>query len=248
MNSVTVPIVGLPVSLTDFTLAHFSDLHIGAFMDAEQLRPIIDRINSVQADTIVFTGDLMDFSCDWQGISSESLVKQLLRLRAPQGVFAVLGNHDYYSGSDKVANIISMMGMTLLRNEGQMISKGKDQLWLAGVDDVEAKEHDLDAALLGVPRSCPTILLAHEPDYADLVSADGRVILQLSGHSHGGQVRLPFIDVPLLPLPYLGTKYPSGLCRVGDMWLYTNRGVGMTVLPLRLNCPPEITVIKLVVA
>ena len=190
----------------------------------------------------------MDFSCDWQGTSSESLVKQLLRLRAPQGVFAVLGNHDYYSGPDSVTNIVSVMGMTLLRNKGQMISNGKAQLWLAGVDDVEAEQHDLDAAMLGAPRSCPTILLAHEPDYADLVSADGRVILQLSGHSHGGQVRLPFIDTALLPLPYLGTKYPSGLCQVGDMWLYTNRGVGMTILPWRLNCPPEITVIKLVVA
>ena len=115
--------------------------------------------------------------------------------------------------------------------------KGKKRA--KGVEEFE----DLDAALEGAPDRSTVILLAHEPDFADRVAADGRVALQLSGHSHGGQVRLPFIGAPMLP--HLGRKYPYGLRRVGSMWLYTNRGVGVIAPPVRFNCRPEVTLLTL---
>jgi len=111
------------------------------------------------------------------------------------------------------------------------------------VDDVWERHADLEKALKGVPTGATVVLLAHEPDYADEVAADGRVSLQLSGHSHGGQVRLPFIGPPFLP--YLGRKYPAGLYRVGEMWLYVNRGVGLVRPAVRFNCRPEVTLLRL---
>ena len=131
----------------------------------------------------------------------------------------------------------------MLRNAGRLIESNGDVFWLAGVDDVWEQHADLNAALASAPPGVLKILLAHEPDYADVVAADGRVSLQLSGHSHGGQVRLPFVGVPRLP--YLGTKYPYGLRRVGNLWLYTNRGIGVIAPPIRFNCRPEVTLITL---
>ncbi len=112
-------------------------------------------------------------------------------------------------------------------------------IYLAGLDDLWSGQADLTAALAQAPANVPTILLVHEPDFADTVAKDGRVSLQLSGHSHGGQVRLPGIGAPILP--YLGRKYDQGLYNVNNMWLYTNRGIGLGRIPLRINCPPEIT-------
>ena len=113
---------------------------------------------------------------------------------------------------------------------------------MAGVDDGWSGQPDLSLALAKMPSEALTILLAHEPDLADRFSMDPRVSIQLSGHSHGGQVRLPLIGAPVLP--YLGQKYDQGLYKVNDMWLYTTRGIGL-ITPVRINCPPEITEITL---
>jgi hypothetical protein len=127
-----------------------------------------------------------------------------------------------------------------LRNEGLEVARG---LWLAAVDDVWEGQADLDAALAGAPPGATAVLLAHEPDFADTVAADGRAALQLSGHSHGGQVRLPLLGPPVLP--YLARRYPAGLYRAGRMQLYVTRGVGVIAPPVRFNCRPEVTVITL---
>ena len=133
--------------------------------------------------------------------------------------------------------------LPVLFNANVRLPVGSADLWLAGVGDVWEGHADLDRALAGIPSGATTILLAHEPDYADRVAGQ-KVALQLSGHSHGGQVRLPLFGSPILP--WLGRKYPYGLHRVGDMWLYTNRGVGLVPLAVRFNCRPEVTLIQLV--
>jgi predicted MPP superfamily phosphohydrolase len=155
-------------------------------------------------------------------------------------VLACLGNHDHWTDADAVAGALTDAGITVLRNAAREVADG---LWVAAVDDVWERYADLEKALEGVPAGATVVLLAHEPDYADEVAADGRVSLQLSGHSHGGQVRLPFAG-PLV-LPYLGRKYPAGLYRVGEMWLYVNRGVGLVSPAVRFNCRPEVTVLRL---
>jgi predicted MPP superfamily phosphohydrolase len=137
----------------------------------------------------------------------------------------------------KACNIVD------LTNTIFTISREGESLHLCGVDDVWEGDVQLDSVLGQLPEAGSAILLAHEPDFADESAATGRFDLQLSGHSHGGQVVIPFFGPPILP--YLGRKYPIGLYKVGDMLHYTNRGVGMARLPIRLNCPPEITIFTL---
>ena len=130
----------------------------------------------------------------------------------------------------------------VLINEALPVERHGARLWIAGVDDVWERRADLDSALRQVPSTEPTVLLAHEPDYAEVVRRYP-VDLQLSGHSHGGQVRLPFYGAPILP--FLAKKYPIGLQRADAMWVYTNRGIGVVSPPVRFNCRPEITLLTL---
>jgi predicted MPP superfamily phosphohydrolase len=143
-----------------------------------------------------------------------------------------------------VAQAIQDGGARLLLNGHIALTREDATLYLAGVDDIWERQHDLSAALSGIPTNAPVVLLAHEPDYADEVTLTGKVGLQLSGHSHGGQVRLPLVGA--LELPWLGEKYDMGLYDVGGMALYVTRGVGMIAPHVRFNCRPEIAQIELV--
>lgn len=142
-----------------------------------------------------------------------------------------------------VTQSVERAGVTVLHNRNIALRRGGQTLYLAGVDDVLESRHDLSAALRAIPTSAPTILLAHEPDYADIAARDPRILLQLSGHSHGGQVCLPGYGGLVFPL--WGRKYTRGLYAVNQMTLYTNRGLGMVSLPLRFACRPEITLLTL---
>lgn len=157
---------------------------------------------------------------------------------------AVLGNHDHWSDERVVRDALRRSGIADICNTVYSINRNGEQLHIAGVDDVWVRRQRLDMVLAQLPTDGAAVLLAHEPDYADVSTLAERFDLQLSGHSHGGQVRLPLIGAPVLP--YLGEKYPMGLYQVGTMQLYTNRGVG--VLPrirARLNCRPEISLFTL---
>lgn len=235
-----VPIANLPPEFEGFKLAHFSDLHLGPYLGGKAVARVVDRINRLRPDGVVFTGDFVSAP----GHGELSLVQQAFSgLQAPHGVSAVLGNHDHWTDADLVSEAAISAGVHLLRNQRRLLEIGSGRLWLAGVDDIWEEMQDLDAALHDVPSNAPLILLAHEPDFVKRVAADGRVSLQLSGHSHGGQVRLPFLGPPILP--YLGRLYPCGMYKVGGLWLYTNRGIGMISPAVRVNCRPEITLITL---
>lgn len=236
LERVTLAVPGLPEEFDGLRMAHFSDLHLGPFLGVRETRRVVDRVNRLQADVVVFTGDFVSSlehgEADW-------VVEAFAPLRAPMGVYAALGNHDHWTDAETVAEAARSAGVTVMRNQGLPLERGRGRLWLAGVDDVWEGQQDLGAALADVPRGTPVVLLAHEPDYADEVALDGRVAVQLSGHSHGGQVRLPYFGAPILP--FWGRKYPYGLKRVMSMWVYTNRGIGMVPPPVRFNCRPEVT-------
>jgi uncharacterized protein len=236
-----LPIPNLPDSFSGTKLVHFSDIHFGAHMSSARAARIIRAINAENADLVMYTGDFVSRLNHGEAGQIETHFSQI---RARRGVYAILGNHDHWADAGIVARAARAAGITLLRNQGTLIDIQGESLWIAGVDDIWEKRHDLKAALDGVPPSTPIILLAHEPDFADEVAADGRVALQLSGHSHGGQVVLPYFGAPILP--YLGTRYPAGLYSLDGMWLYTNRGIGLAELPVRLNCRPELTIIELI--
>jgi uncharacterized protein len=171
---------------------------------------------------------------------AEPCAQLLGKLRAPHGVWSVLGNHDVFSDADRVTNALHAVGISTLSNRSIAIEKDNARFWLGGVDDVLGGSADVPGTLRGIPSDEAVVLMAHEPDYADYV-AGYPVDLQLSGHTHGGQVRFPFMR-PFY-LPALAKKYVWGLFKIRALTLYTNAGIGTVELPVRWNCPPEITFI-----
>ncbi|MGG4448689.1 metallophosphoesterase [Brevibacillus porteri] len=235
--SITIP--GLPESFKGTKLIQFSDVHLGHYFEPKELESVIALIQSEKPDLICFTGDIVD-EVTRPLFAAVPLFNQLL---APLGKFAVLGNHDYRAGEQqKVRDGLVASGFEVLDNRHVVVQKDGQQLYMAGVDDVFYGVPDLPRALENIPPEGSVILLVHEPDFADIAS-EHPVHLQLSGHSHGGQVRLPFIGHLLAP--QYGRKYVQGLYQVGGMAVYTNRGLGTTILPVRLFCRPELTVLTL---
>lgn len=240
VEQVTIPLKQLPPALEGFRLVLMSDFHLYPYTRLEVVQEAVALANSLKPDLIVLAGDYVLESAD----AIDDLAPVLAGLNAAHGVFAILGNHDLWTNGTTVLNGLERAGVPVLYNSGIALGTGTGMLYLAGLDDGWSGQPDLERALAQRPADAPTILLMHEPDFADQFAQDGRVVLQLSGHTHGGQVRLPGIGALVLP-PY-GRMYDQGLFQVGDMWLYTTRGIGVIGPPLRLNCRPEVTEITLV--
>lgn len=228
---------GLSPAFDAYRIVQLSDLHLaeGKLLTPDRLEDIVRRVNREHPDLILITGD---FVSDFDETSREGIARLGL-LQARDGVFAILGNHDYWCDPAGVAEAVQETGIRLLLNEHVVIRRKDDCLVVGGLDDIWEGDYDLDRALLSIPKRAPVILMVHESNYADVVARDGRVALQLSGHSHGGQVRIPGIGP--LALPDQAWRYPMGMYRVGDMLLYVSRGVGLAEIPFRLSCRPEIT-------
>lgn len=240
-----IPLLRWPEHLDGFTIALLSDFHYDAYFSLHPLKSAIGMVNELKPDLIVLTGDFVSLplfrEADKRVAANAEPCGELLRqMRAPHGLWAVLGNHDSFSDPDMVTDALRSKGIQVLLNQSAPIERNGARFWLTGVNDVMGGDADLDAALSGIPKDESTILLAHEPDYADYVMRHP-VDLQLSGHSHGGQVRVPLL--PVFYLPELARKYVKGLFHIGPLTLYTNIGLGTVGVPIRLNCPPEITLI-----
>ncbi len=235
-----------PQRMDCFTVALLSDFHYDPYFSVHPLRAAIGMVNELRPDLIVLTGDFV--SIPWFGNSGEGAAAaepcaQLLRqMRAPHGLWAVMGNHDAGTDPSRVTGTLLDNGIHVLRNQSVPVEKDGSRFWLAGIDDILGRTADLSATLHGIPSDEATVLLAHEPDYADYV-AGYPVDLQLSGHSHGGQVRIPLF--PPLVLPKLGRKYILGRYTIRELALYTTPGLGTVEIPVRLNCPPEVTLLTL---
>lgn len=236
-----------PSYLNGFTISLLSDFHYDPYFSAHPLKAAVGIVNNLKPDMIVLTGDfvtapLFDGDDEKAAAHAEPCGSLLRQMHAPHGLWAVLGNHDCSTNAQRVTRALHGEGIHVLANQSVPVERNGGRFWLSGVNDVLSRGSDLDAALARVPRDEATILLAHEPDYADYV-ARHPVDLQLSGHSHGGQVRIPFLR-PLY-LPEMARKYYLGLYRIGPLTLYTNAGLGTINLPIRLNCPPEITLLTI---
>ncbi len=235
---VTLEFPDLPVGLDGLRMVQLSDLHRSPWVGQAEIERAVALTTMLEPELIVLTGDFVSLASRY----AKPCAAALAALRAPLGRFAVLGNHDYWVGASVVTTALQDAGLTVLRNQARAVRRGGSTLWLIGIDDATVHRHDIAAALQGVPREAFKVALLHEPDVADEV-ARYPVQLQLSGHSHGGQVRLPGIG-PIL-LPRLGRKYPMGWRRIGRLQLYTNRGVGRVQPAVRFHCPPEVTLITL---
>lgn len=246
---VEIKIGHLPEVFHGTKIAQISDIHFEEFLPADHVRGVVREVNALEPDIVVFTGDLAT-SPETQDRRRRELAAAkaapageiLAELKAGLGRFGVFGNHDVKTDPNMLTDVLTNAGMVVLRNQSVPIEREGHRIWIAGIDDYFAGRVNIPRTLSGVAKGEVVVALAHEPDLADAVTKFP-VDLQLSGHSHGGQVRIPFIGAPVLPP--MAQKYPLGLYRIGNLQLYTNAGVGVVGLPIRFDCPPEITLITL---
>ena len=237
----------LPAAFDGFRIAQLTDIHFGPNVGGEHVRNAVRIAQSFQPDLIVLTGDFVTHpyfrSHRSEGARYITPCAEILAgLQATHGLVAILGNHDHWTDAKLVAGELQAHGVKVLRNANHPLERGAERLWLAGSDDAFVGAADFDRTLAAIPPGECTLLLAHEPDVADTIAHRG-VDLQLSGHSHGGQVKVPFLG-PII-LPGMARKYPEGLYRVGELQLYTSRGVGLINPAVRFNCPPEVSLFTL---
>lgn len=223
-----------------YRMVQISDIHMDGWMTRARLAEIVELVNQQEPDLVAITGD---FVIDAPERFAGDLVAALSGLAPCDATLAVLGNHDHWTDPVIVRRILHESGVLDVSNDVHTLRRGEAMLHIAGVDDYWERQARLDLVLELLPDAGAAILLAHEPDFADVSAATGRFDLQISGHSHGGQVIVPFRGPPTLPR--YAEKYPGGRYQVGGMVQYTNRGLGMIPPRVRFNCRPEITVFTL---
>jgi predicted MPP superfamily phosphohydrolase len=243
VKEVEVPIGGLPEALVGYRIVQITDLHVGPTIRESYISGVVDKIAKLDADLIAVTGDMVDGAPE----DLEPLMASLGTMRAKDGVFFCTGNHEYYSGVLRWCAAMSRLGMTVLNNAHAVVTRGDARILVAGVTDyrahtmVPSHRSDPAAAVRGAPECDVRLLLAHQPKSCH-AAADVGFDLQLSGHTHGGQIFPWNLLVPL------AQPFTAGLHRLGKMWVYVSRGTGYWGPPMRVGAPSEITLIRLVQA
>lgn len=240
----------LPAEFEGVTIAQLSDFHYEERFSIFPIRKAVELVNTLRPDLIVLTGDFITVGMLESGSHARRHAAEaaapcasiLSGLKARLGKYAVLGNHDAFANAALVTGALEASGIPVLNNRSVPIEGNSSQFWLAGIEDALEAQPDLGAAIEKIPPGEATILLAHEPDFAEEAALKS-IDLQLSGHSHGGQIWIPGIGAPWLPP--LGRRYPRGMYNVGNLILYTNIGIGTIRAPIRINCVPEVTLITL---
>jgi uncharacterized protein len=241
VKPVTLTLPRLAPEFDGYRLVQIGDLHLDDWTKPERLSGVVKKVNDQRPDLIAITGDFASYSAEQ--LDARRLIEALRALRARDGCVAILGNHDYLTDVKLVRRCIREGGVTELINSVLTLKRGDAALHVAGIDDVMEGRSRLDLVLKELPQSGAAILLAHEPDFADVSAATGRFDLQLSGHSHGGQIGVPLLR--RLVLPPFSQRYTRGLYEVRGMLQYTSRGLGFVHLRARFLCRPEITVFTL---
>jgi len=242
-NTYRIPVRNLPAEFSGFKLVHLTDFHYGLLEPLSIIRSVIARANRIEHDLTVCTGDYVHKNKTTDQI--DTVWPILADLNAPHGVFSVLGNHDHWADTARSRERLSRSGQDLQHKVTSIQRNGK-RLWFAGAGDLWEDHRSLDELLKPVPESDCRIVLAHNPDTAD-TEYYSRIDLVLSGHTHGGQVDIPFVGTPVLPVR--NKNYSSGLkTSQRGTSVFISRGIGWAVYPVRLNCYPEIAVLELVPA
>lgn len=229
---------GLPEGFEGFRVAQLTDLHHSRIVPIEEVRRVVELANGAEADVVVLTGD---YTTSRRGYI-EPCAEALGELRAPEGVWAVLGNHDHYTDAELTTRALRKNRVNVLGNANTVLRRGGDELQLAGVDDWGWGQADWGRALRGVELSRPSVLLSHEPAVLDMPETRGLSLI-LSGHTHGGQINLPFVGAPARFVEEF--KYLRGLYEREGTQLYVSRGTGMIGLHVRIGARPEIAVLRL---
>ncbi|MDH5789234.1 MAG: metallophosphoesterase [Nitrospinota bacterium] len=255
VERVPIKLKGLPDAFRGFKIAQLSDLHSSPLVDKEHFEHAVDLALAEKPDLIVLTGDYIghtlrtpsNYIHEFDPQYLDNLVAALGRAKAPFGTYAVLGNHDFWSGPKVTQRIchdfMAHAGVRVLRNQHVTLTKEEESIQLLGVDDYW-HSWDLRKTLRKISKNSVKILLSHNPDINWKIKPSHKIDLVLSGHTHGGQVAFPFVGAPFSPTR--NHRYLKGLVRDGDRQTYITRGVGHLVVPIRFNCPPEVTLITLV--
>lgn len=241
LGHVVVPLPRHNRHLDGTTIAFVTDTHIGPHFSAADLDPIAPILEKVRPDIVLFGGDYISESPRFMKDAAKAL--GTIARTARHGSWGILGNHDLSNIRSRIVTPLEDQGIRMLINDAARVTLPSGELWIAGVDDAILGKPDLDQTFSKVPADAFTILLWHEPDRAE-DSAPFGAFLQLSGHSHGGQVRIPFLGE--ISAPVLGRRFVNGRFQIGDMILYVSSGIGMYRPPVRFNCPPEVTLVHLI--
>lgn len=229
----------LPQAFENFRITQLTDVHHSRIVGLDEIRRVVNLAQSTKPDLIALTGD---YTTTYRRFI-EPCAEALGNLQAPEGVWAVLGNHDHYTDHELTTRSLERNHIPVLNNANTTLRRGSDSLQLAGIDDWSWAQGDWDRAFHELDRKRPTVLLSHQPSVLDLPETQ-HVSLILSGHTHGGQVTLPFIGAPAR-LATKDLKYAHGLFRRGDTQLFVSSGTGVIGLPVRLGARPEVAVLRL---
>ncbi len=240
-------IVALPTwseACDGLRVAVLADLHVGSpFNDLKKLEAIVARTQAAAPDLVLLAGDyVIQGVMGGTFVPPEEAARVLGRLQAPAGVFAVLGNHDWWLDAVRVRSALEAASIPVLEDQARFIETKRCRFWLAGVSDLWEGRHDIEAALRPVPADAPTILFTHNPDLFPEVPE--RVALTIAGHTHGGQVYLPGIGRPIVPSSF-GERFAMGHVVEGGRHLFVSPGTGTSILPVRFLVPPEISMLTL---
>jgi predicted MPP superfamily phosphohydrolase len=230
---------GLDARLDGLRVAHLSDLHVGTFTPKSWALAWVRAANRRAPDLAVVTGDMVTSGTDYHLDIAEALGG----LRAKLGVFACMGNHDYFGEGEPLVSLLRERGVDVLRNEGRVVERGGAALWVAAIDDTWTRRDDLALALRARPEGATTVLLAHDPERFD-EAADAGADVVLSGHTHGGQIAVPFL-YRWLSLASIAHRYNVEFYRRGRSTLFVHPGLGTTGPPMRLGVAPEVTILVL---
>lgn len=237
---IQIPLHRVGPGMQGLRAVQLSDLHVGPWFTQSRLQQVVEQVSQLKPELVFITGDFITRGGDYPSMK-QALFDPLRTLARQVPVFSVLGNHDYYRKlNTDISEMLTRAGVVDVTNTVLPYRRGDDLIYFAGVGSAITGNMRLEKIVREIPKGTSAILLAHEPDVAQRAKETPEFVLQLSGHTHGGQVILPFIG-PVV-LPNMGKLYPLGLYDLGSMYVYTNRGLGMTHLAFRLNCPPEITV------
>jgi len=245
IENVAVEVKNLPEGFENAKIVQLSDIHSYGFGDRE--KKVLEMVKQINPDFVFITGDLIDHKT--KDMDSVQGFWQELGKQYPEKVFVVLGNHEHkniYTDIESIKKLLEESGIVVLDNNNKKIFRDDKYIYLVGVDDPRTGKDDLKKALENTEKDIPKILLAHLPEiiYSPNNSKEEKVDLILSGHTHGGQVKFPFLRAFWIPTKDHG-KIEAGLFESDGTYLYVNRGIGTSGLPIRFNCPPEITVIQL---
>ncbi len=245
VNTTDIALVQWPEKCAGLKIAVLSDLHVGSpYNDLDNLAAVVSATNAIKPDLILLAGDYVIHEVmGGHFVKPVAIAQQLKKLTAKLGVYAVLGNHDWWYSQRKVTLALQQVGIPVLENQAVHLQLGSCDFWLAGIGDFWMGQHRPERALQDVPESAAVIALTHNPDV--FYELPRRISLTIAGHTHGGQVDLPLAGRLIVPSHY-GEKFASGYIAEGGSNMFVTTGIGTSILPVRFRVPPEIAVVRLI--